>query len=363
MKLKICELNPNPFKKEINAGELDEETVQKLMANMDELGLMGSLPVFVKNKKYFLINGHHRLEALKRKFGNVFQVEVVVHNYSEDQVLRGMIVENLTQRSNEFREELDNLLAIRKYLKETRQSLSDQRRDGNGKFAEGLCCGSSSDIANWLDKNSGDVMKLTKIKDTIRIADNLDEELIENIKKQSHAVGKKDEDDETIGVKVATALASFVDKQEQKDLAKAIKQSREQHGNRVTENLTVYKNAPDDIKQQVRQLHLDLADVEDAITISSPKDIESTTIFIPNFSSQIKQFNTDVARLEQQVALFSNVFMDKQFKIKYNNLKLKQKETLDNVITNIKKRIKKCYDKIQFFEDKLLNEKNSVEVA
>ena len=68
-------------------------------------------------------------------------------------------------------EELDNLLIIREHLKNTEQTLSDQ--SGNprnekgqlqGKYPE---CGSCRDIAHWLDKNTGDVMKLTKIKDTL----------------------------------------------------------------------------------------------------------------------------------------------------------------------------------------------------
>jgi len=359
MKLKISELNSNPFKKQIDEGKIDEETISKLMANLDELGLMGSLPIVQIGKKYHLVNGHHRLEALKRKFGNDYQINVELHSYNEDQLLRGMVVENLTQRSNEFHQELDNLLAIRKHLQNC--PLSGQYSGKGGRGCKDS--GSIRDISHWLDKQTGDVMKRSKIGDILKIADNLDEKLLEDVKKQSHTPGEKDEDDETIGIKVATLLASFTDKEEQKDLAKAIKNSREQHGNKVNKNLTIYKNAPDEIRQQVRQLHLDLADVEDAITISQPKDKDSSVIFIPNFNSQIKQFNTDVAKLEQQVALFRDVFADKQFKIKYAELKPKQKETLDLTIVNIKSRIKNCYEEIEFFESKLLNEKNTVEVA
>ena len=42
-----------------------------------------------------------------------------------------MVVENLTQRSNEFREELDNLLVIRKHIRS--QTLSDQLPKTQGK--------------------------------------------------------------------------------------------------------------------------------------------------------------------------------------------------------------------------------------
>ena len=234
MKLKLSELNPNPFKKQIDEGKLDEETINKIMANLNELGLMGSLPIVQIGKKYHLVNGHHRLEALKRKFGNGYQVNVELHNYDEDQLLRGMVVENLTQRSNEFHQELDNLLAIRNHLQNCPLSGQYSGKGGRGCKDDG----SIRDVANWLDKGTGDVMKRSKIGDILKIADNLDEELLDDVKKQSHATGEKDENDETIGVKVATAIASFTDKQEQKDLAKSIKNSREQHGNQVTKNLT-----------------------------------------------------------------------------------------------------------------------------
>jgi ParB-like chromosome segregation protein Spo0J len=67
MKIKLCDINSNPFKKDINKGKLNEETIKKIQSNVKELGLMGSLPVFKKENKYYLIAGHHRVEALKRE--------------------------------------------------------------------------------------------------------------------------------------------------------------------------------------------------------------------------------------------------------------------------------------------------------
>jgi len=55
MELKLKELNSNPFKKEINGGKLNEKIVKKIKAHLKELGLMGSLPVFKKDEKYYLI--------------------------------------------------------------------------------------------------------------------------------------------------------------------------------------------------------------------------------------------------------------------------------------------------------------------
>jgi hypothetical protein len=41
MKLALSELHPNPFKKEINHGKMNEEQIKKLLANLDKLNLMG----------------------------------------------------------------------------------------------------------------------------------------------------------------------------------------------------------------------------------------------------------------------------------------------------------------------------------
>ena len=116
MKIKISDLKPNPFKKDINGGKLNQEQVNVIKSNIKELGLMGSIPIFKKDNQYFLIAGHHRIEALKQVYGKDFEVEVTLHNYSDENVLRGMVIENLTQRRGDFTEELSNLKVIRKWL-------------------------------------------------------------------------------------------------------------------------------------------------------------------------------------------------------------------------------------------------------
>ena len=135
MKRKLSELNNNPYKKQINEGKLNEEQIEKLSKNLDELGLMGSIPIVQRDKKYFIVNCHHRVEALKRKFGEDFEVEVTLHDYSDSQLLQGMVIENLTQRNNDFREELENVNAVKHFL-ESRVRTSDtvQKHDDNGRF-------------------------------------------------------------------------------------------------------------------------------------------------------------------------------------------------------------------------------------
>jgi len=357
MKLKINQIQPNPFKKQINNGKLDEENVKKLMANIEELGLMGALPIVEQDKQYYLVYGHHRLEALKRTFGERYYINVDLKTYNEDQLLRGMVIENLTQRSNDFREELDNLQAIKKYLQNNNCPLSGQKSNtGEAGRPKGYDAGSCRDIAGWLDKNTGNVMKRSKISDILRIAENLDEELLENVKKQSHAAGEKDGDEEIIGVKIATILSSFKDKQEQKDLAKAIKQSREQHGNKVAINITAYKEASEEIKEEVRNGKIDLADVKDETDKNILREEEGKrprTIFIPNFNQRMNDFNNNVETLERQVKIFSKIFHSEDFKQRYYTLKPKQQTNLNVNIFNIKKRVKECYDEITYFMEQI----------
>jgi len=153
MKLKISELHSNPHKKEINKGHLDKEQVARIKSNIKELGLMGSMPVVIRNGKYHLISGHHRLQALKEVYGKDFQVEIIKHNYNDEQLMRGMIIENLTQRTDDFREINENLVMIRSYLKKNDCSNSEQsskKLDTKGRENRQQEAGSIRHIADWL---------------------------------------------------------------------------------------------------------------------------------------------------------------------------------------------------------------------
>ena len=219
MRLKLSQIKPNPFKKQINNGSLDKDTITKLKSNIKELGLMGSIPVFKKNKTYYQISHHHRAEALKQEFGKDHKVEVVVHNYSDEKALKGMVVENMTQRADDFKDNVQNLAAIRTFLKKktTRPDSGHvARKQGGGSQPE---IGSTSHIAEWLNQN-GEVMSLSSIKDHLSVSDNLSNDLYKNVEKTHSGEGNRRTNGKTISKSQAIMLASFKDKKEQKDLAK-----------------------------------------------------------------------------------------------------------------------------------------------
>jgi len=49
---------------------------------------MGAVPIVKRNNKHYIVNSHHRVEALKREFGKDYKVEVTLHNYNDDQLIR-----------------------------------------------------------------------------------------------------------------------------------------------------------------------------------------------------------------------------------------------------------------------------------
>ena len=261
MKLALNELHPNPFKKEINKGKMNEEQIKKLLANLDKLNLMGAIPVVKRDNKYCLVSHHHRVEALKRKFGKNHEVEVVVHKYDDDQLLRGMIIENLTQRTDEFHEVTDNLLAIENYLNKNPKVLATLRESRNVDTArfESKDKAVARDIAKWLDNNSGDVMSHDKITNCLNIKKNLDPELYKQIKNTQ--AGTANEREEALQETQAVYLARIDDKEEQKDLAHALKSAKEQRVRNQGKLLSEYKKSSNTTKKKVRSGKIKLDDV------------------------------------------------------------------------------------------------------
>ena len=71
-----------------------------------------------------------------------------------------MVIENLTQRNNEFLQELPNLLVIRERLTNNSTCPLDGQVSHivKGKQDFQTCPAGVRDISRWLDKDTGDVM-------------------------------------------------------------------------------------------------------------------------------------------------------------------------------------------------------------
>lgn len=281
MKIALKDLKDNPYRKKIGEGTYNMEQIEKIYSTLEDVGMIGSLPAYKNSKtgNYHLIFGHHRRQALVKKFGRNFQIEVTVHkNYDDNQIFKGLIIENLTHRKGEFHQETENLQAIKDYLEANPEILERVRTDSvrTGKLLSAESYknkATAQDIAEWLDKASGMVIAKTTIVELIRVVENLDEEIIEEVEEQRR--GKKDEEtdeveeikpkkekkEEGINKTQAILLSGFPDKSEQKKLLKVIKNTREQRVRQQTNLLTVYKKAPEHLKEDVLKFRIDLADL------------------------------------------------------------------------------------------------------
>jgi len=302
MEIQINKIKPNPYKKFINKGKLNQNQVDKLKESIKH----GTLPsTFCVNKKNELCFGHHRLEAFKQE--GVKKITIELRDYTDEQMLIDLVRENLTQRFNEFREELDSVLLAKDYLENrpTGGQFKATHKDETG----------AREIAKFLSKE-GKAISKSKVADVLKIHKNLAPEILDKVTKYKGAEKK----DEGVTIKQAQALSNILDKKEQKDLMKAMKNSREQLGWKQKELIKKYEKAPENIKEKICLGVIDLADVKIA-----------------------KNFGTTEELFADKVAEVQSLFQSLGRKLESLNLaKLTkhQNEILQRTITiNFKKRI------------------------
>lgn len=284
MKLKLSQLKPNPFKREINGGKLDEDQIKKLMQSLDKLDLMGAIPVIKRTNEYFLVSHHHRVEALKRHFGKNHEVEIVVHNYSDDQLLRGMVVENFTQKMDDFHETIANISAIQKYL-------------GKSKKEEIT----ADDISQWIDDGTGTIISFDKINNMMSIKQNLSPELIKRVKNTQ--ASSADDREDYIQETTAIYLSKIKDHDEQKQLAKAVKASRVVKVREMGKLITKYKSVKETSPEVANEV---LAGVRDIADVGFPKiyvpqnPIEDAMMHATNMRDILTSFQNEIPELKKK---------------------------------------------------------------
>lgn len=366
MELKISELKANPFKKYINEGKYDENRLEILKESIDH----GTLPEHFFARKYNgvhqITSGHHRLKALSDVKGSEYPVDVTLVDFSDEQMLVDMVRENITQRDTDFHDTAESVVLARAWKQSgcTRVNqfntwFKDGRKSNAVKGVEGFVSVPDSyrSIAKFLSKNGKAVSHVT-VKHHLDIYDKLPRDIYEKVERKSHATDAHDaKDDDVIGITEAYAVANATsDETEQRALFDALRNSQEQYWNNQKAYLTTYKNAPEGIKEKVLSGELDIADIDEEVDkaeLLEQAEKRPKTIFIPNFETRIRDFNKDVGKLERQVAIFSKIFHSRDFNERYAFLKDKQKESLNNLILNIKSRIEQCYATINFCAQKL----------
>tara|TARA_R100001530_G_scaffold25421_1_gene20476 strand:+ start:828 stop:1907 length:1080 start_codon:yes stop_codon:yes gene_type:complete len=306
MKIEVNKIKPNPFKKQINKGKLNREQIDKIKQNLNKIGFFGVLTLTKRKDNYYLVCGHHRLQALKEFYGDKHKVSYEIKDYDGDQLLKAMVIENLAQRGGSFQEEKENIVMIEKHLNDNSDVLQDCRESRQSSIKsplkskrEDLQKATSQDIAFWLDENSGKVIKKDVIINMLNIHHRLDKELEEEIIK-THDQPKEIREN-TLNYSQAVILSSIEDKQEQRELAKALKNSKEIRVREQGKLITEYKKSDNKIKEKVRKGDIDIKDIS----------FENHKKEVGNFN-----LNRDKLFLEQHIDLrqtLSSLFTEKLF--------------------------------------------------
>ena len=122
MRIKIADIGPNPFR-DFDLYPIDEEQVRRLRQSIGQLGFFSGVTARRANKtdlltstaKFRLAAGHHRLEAVKLHNTEadepLNEIEAVVEDYTDEEMVAVMTLENLTQRGHNAGAQADSVAA------------------------------------------------------------------------------------------------------------------------------------------------------------------------------------------------------------------------------------------------------------
>lgn len=116
MKLKLSELNPNPFKKYINEGKLNKDRLAILKESIDHGTLPEHFYARKNNGKFELTSRHHSVAALKEIKGFNYEVDVTPVDFTDEQMLIDMVRENITQRDTDYHDTGESITLSKMWL-------------------------------------------------------------------------------------------------------------------------------------------------------------------------------------------------------------------------------------------------------
>lgn len=113
MRVKLKDIRPNPFR-DFSLYPIDQDQVQRLKQSMDSLGFFSGVTLRRADGAYEMAAGHHRKEAAAQ--AGIEEVDAVVDTYSDEEMVKIMMVENMTQRGHNAASVLDSVAAHCKLL-------------------------------------------------------------------------------------------------------------------------------------------------------------------------------------------------------------------------------------------------------
>lgn len=227
----LRDIKPNPFKKNILGGKLDEAKIARLEESIKQTGFWENVVLRKRGDEYQLGYGHHRHEAAMRVLGKAFEVNLPVMDLTDDQMLVMMAQENGTNETESVAAMTDVVVTSRNWLKGHPDAC--QFRPPGGRISTRPHeHGGHECVAAFLGETS---WSCTKVGLLLSLTDKLDETVLSGLKNNASEVGE-------IGQKVGAALAQLP-KQSQVAVAKVI----------TSAEVFIPKHAVESVVRQVKQ--------------------------------------------------------------------------------------------------------------
>jgi len=249
MKIKLKDLQPNPFKKEINGGKLNKEKVVLLKESIEKDGFWDNIICRKVNGTYQIAYGHHRLQAAKEVLGIDYVADIPVKDLSDENMLRILGNENCMQNEEYAIYQVDQVLAVKRFLENHLRPDGGHRPHVRGD--QGIGCRQISEFLgekNW---------SKSKVAGYLKIHGSLSPKIQHEMVNASDAGGTL-RGKEKITVSHAEAIARIPDHKRQEALAKFVKDN--ELNTRETENLVRNIERKEPLKIERRKIDNDKVD-------------------------------------------------------------------------------------------------------
>lgn len=334
IQIKLKDIIPNPFKKEIDKGKLNEKQVQNLMegykmTTFHENILARQSPT--NKDKYELVYGHHRLEAAKRVYGNHHTISLHVVEYTDDQMLVDLCRENLTQGEfGSFNSGLDSTLLVKKHLEsQVSTPLTPQKnKRGQTRSDEKYQGVGARQIATFLSKQ-GKLISHEKIAQYLRAKENVAPDILEK------AIRKQGQYEEGVGSKEIVQLSKIKDHDQQRKILKIA----EDITGRKADTIQEIMQKPKDIQQKIIEGDLSLLSKPTRAEVKS-EDANSSSVIGLRFMKRSLELINEMRFLRNTLHQFRK---DKLFE----HFTPKQRGSFSEKLTTIKKEYGELVDELE----------------
>lgn len=179
MKIKLKDLNPNPFKQKINGGKLNQEKIEKLKESIKSDGFWAGIMCRQTDSGYQIPFGHHRVESAKQVLGKDYVVDIPILELSDEQMVRMLANENSMQNEEFAIYQVDTVVMARDFLQSDDSVVSSKKTHKETIGAR--------EIAKFLGEKN---WSHDKVQQYLRMHEQLNPIILKNLRNSPNVGGK-----------------------------------------------------------------------------------------------------------------------------------------------------------------------------